>query len=236
VKRIAFGLFLAILIFAVPAALADQTPVTITFMGVNGINDGTYYVSPYYGTMTNNGQNTAVTLFCVDFNNEVTWNQSWQANVTPLGSNDFSNTRFGNPADVALLSATDPYLSTFTPAQLYEQATWLTTQFDQFLFTDPSQVVALQYAIWDLFAPNGPTNAAAQGWIGQAQQNYNSINLNNFEIVTNVSPLYLTGQVQEFIVPTPEPGTITLLGAGLFVILWMGFRRAKSAGGSVSSV
>jgi len=235
VKRIAFGLLLAVLMLAVPAALADQTPVTMTFVGVNGINDGAYYVSPYYGTMTTNGQTTAVTLFCVDFNNEVTWNQSWQANVTPLGSNDLSNTRFGNPADVALLSATDPYLSTFTPAQLYMQAAWLSTQFDQYLLTNPLQVVALQYAIWDLFAPNAPTNAAAQSWINQAQQNYGSINPNNFEIVTNVSPLNLTEQVQEFIVPTPEPGTITLLGAGLIVILWMGFRRAKSAGGSVSS-
>jgi len=235
VKRIAFGLLLAVLMLAVPAALADQTPVTMTFVGVNGINDGAYYVSPYYGTMTTNGQTTAVTLFCVDFNNEVTWNQSWQANVTPLGSNDLSNTRFGNPADVALLSATDPYLSTFTPGQLYVQAAWLSTQFDQYLLTNPSQVVALQYAIWDLFAPNGPTNAAAQAWINQAQQNYGSINPNNFEIVTNVSPLNLTGQVQEFIVPTPEPGTIGLLGAGLLVILWMGLRKAKSAAGSISS-
>jgi PEP-CTERM motif len=236
VKRIAFGLLLAVLIFAVPAALADQTPVTMTFVGVNGINNGAYYVSPYYGTMNSNGQQTSVTLYCVDFNNEVTWNQTWQANVTPLSSNDFSNTRFGNPADAALLSATDPYLSSFTPAQLYMQAAWLTTQFNQFLFSNPSQVVALQYAIWDLFAPNAPTNAAAQTWILAAQNNFGSVNLNNFEIVTNVGPLSLTGQVQEFIVPTPEPGTIALLGAGLLMILWMGFRRSQSAAGTVNSI
>jgi hypothetical protein len=145
VKRFAGFVFLAALVFAAPAAVADQTPVTMTFVGVNGINDGAYYVSPYYATMSSNGQTTPVTLFCVDFNNEVTWNQTWQANVTPLGASDLSNTRFGNSADAAILSGTDP--SSYTPAQLYEQAAWLTTQFNQFLFTNPSQVVALQYAI-----------------------------------------------------------------------------------------
>jgi hypothetical protein len=34
------GIFLfLVFVFAVPAALADGTPVTMTFSGVNGIND-----------------------------------------------------------------------------------------------------------------------------------------------------------------------------------------------------
>ena len=229
-KKFAGSLLVAVLLFAVPT-LADQTPLTMTFTGVNGINDGSYYVSPYTATMSSNGQNTVVTLFCVDFNNEVTWNQTWQANVTPLSSNDLSKTRFGNSADAAILQDTDPYFSSFTPAQLYQQAAWLTTQFNQFLFSDPSQVIALQYALWDLFAPNAPTNAAAQAWIWKAQHNYTTIDLNNFEIVTNTGSLKLTGQVQEFIVATPEPGTILMLFAGLVVILWMGRRTARPTAG-----
>jgi hypothetical protein len=80
-----------------------------------------------------------------------------------------------------------------------------------------------------LFAPNAPTNAAAQVWILRAEQNYDSVNLNNFELITNIGPLSLTGQVQEFIVPTPEPGTNALLGAGLLGLLLLAWRKAKAA-------
>ena len=229
-KRFSCTLLLAVLLFAVPAALADETPVTMTFAGVNGINDGAYYVSPYSGLMSSNGQNALVTLFCDDFNNDVTWNQTWQAYVTPLSSGDLSNTRYGNSQDVALLLGTNPFYNTYTAAQLYAQAAWLTEQFNQYLTSNPGQVIALQYAIWDLFDPNAPTNAAAQAWILNAEQNYGSVNLNNFEVVTNVGPLSLTGQVQEFIIPTPEPGTFLLLGAGLLVLLFSA--RRKGAAGS----
>jgi PEP-CTERM motif-containing protein len=227
-KRFAGVLLLFVWMIAAPAALADGTSVTMTFVGVNGINDGHYYVSPYQGMLTSNGQSSPVTLFCDDFNNEVTWNQTWQANITPLSSSDLSNTRYGNAANVMLLKLSDPYYNTYSAAQLYAQAAWLTMQFNQYLSTDPSQVIALQYAIWDLFAPNAPTNAAAQAWILSAEQNYGPVNLNNFELVTNVGPLSLTGQVQEFIIPTPEPGTNALLGAGLLGFVLLARRKAKT--------
>jgi len=74
--------------FLVPFAYADG-PVTMVFTGVNGANDGQYYVSPYSGTM--NGQ--SVTLFCDDITNGVTFGQQWWANVTNLATavntNDF---------------------------------------------------------------------------------------------------------------------------------------------------
>jgi hypothetical protein len=229
VKRFAGVLLLFVSMIAAPRALADGTQVTMTFLGVNGIHDASYYVSPYLGMLTSDGQSSLVSLFCVDFNNEVTWNQTWPANVTPLSSSDLSNTRYGNAADVALLTLSDPYYSTYSAAQLYAQAAWLTTQFDQYLSTDPSQVIALQYALWDLFNPNAPTNAAAQAWILSAEQNYGSVNLNNFELVTNLGPLALTGQVQEFIIPTPEPGTYALLGAGLLGLVFLGRRKARVA-------
>jgi hypothetical protein len=228
-KRFAWILILIALMIAAPAALADGTPVTMTFVGVNGINDGHYYVSPYQGLLTSNGQSSPVTLFCVDFNNEVTWNQTWQANITPLSSSDLSNTRYGNAGDVALLKLTDPYYNTYSAAQLYAQAAWLTMQFNQYLSTNPAQVIALQYAIWDLFDPNAPTNAAAQAWILSAEQNYGSVNLNNFELVTNLGPLTLTGQVQEFLIPTPEPGTFALLGVALMGLVFLVRRKAKGA-------
>jgi hypothetical protein len=62
--------------------MRTAAPVTMVFQNVNGTNDGQYYVSPYTGTM--NGQ--MVTLFCDDVLNEVNFGQTWQANVTNLGT------------------------------------------------------------------------------------------------------------------------------------------------------
>ena len=199
----------------VPFAYADG-PVTMVFQGVNGANDGQYYVSPYYGTL--NGQK--VVLFCDDILNEVHFGQTWQANVTNLATavntNNFSQTRYGSVVGSAVLG---------NPAMAYEEAAWLTTQFA----SNPGDLVNLQYALWDIMNPGvrGNGNADVQNWLLLASQNYGSINLNNFEIVTNVGPLTLTGQVQEFIVPTPEPGTLALLVCGMLALCIRLMRRGQ---------
>ena len=199
----------------VPFAYADG-PVTMVFQGVNGANDGQYYVSPYYGTL--NGQ--TVTLFCDDILNEVNFGQTWQANVTNLATavnaNDFSQTRYSSVAGSAVLG---------NPALAYEEAAWLTTQFA----SNPGDLVNLQYALWDIMNPGarGNGNLDVQNWLLLAGLNYGTINLNNFEIVTNVGPLTLTGQVQEFIVPTPEPGTLALLICGMLAVCVHLMRRGQ---------
>ncbi|HEV8076275.1 MAG TPA: hypothetical protein VGP66_10520 [Candidatus Acidoferrum sp.] len=199
----------------VPFAYADG-PVQMVFQGVNGANDGQYYVSPYYGTM--NGQ--TVTLFCDDIINEITFGQSWSANVTNLGTavntNDFSQTRYGSVAGSAVLS---------NPALAYEEAAWLTLQFA----SNPGDLVNLQYALWDIMNPGarGNGNSDVQNWLLLASEDYGTINLGNFEIVTNVGPLTLTGQEQEFIVQTPEPGTMALLLCGMLALCVRLVRRGQ---------
>jgi hypothetical protein len=199
----------------VPFAYADG-PVQMVFQGVNGANDGQYYVSPYYGTM--NGQ--TVTLFCDDIINEITFGQSWSANVTNLGTavntNDFSQTRYGSVAGSAVLS---------NPALAYEEAAWLTLQFA----SNPGDLVNLQYALWDIMNPRarGNGNSDVQNWLLLASEDYGTINLSNFEIVTNVGPLTLTGQEQEFIVQTPEPGTMALLLCGMLALCVRLVRRGQ---------
>jgi len=197
---------LAAVIFIVPLAKADG-PVNMVFTGVNGANDGQYYVSPYYGTMNQQ----SVVLFCDDIINEVTFNQKWQANVTNLGtalaSNNFSQTRYGGVS-------TSPVYN--NPGVAYEEAAWLVSQFA----SNQNDLVNLQYALWDIMNPGsrGDNNSDVQNWLSLATENYGSINPNNFEIVTNVGPLCLTGQVQEFIVQTPEPATLALLLCGLLAL------------------
>jgi hypothetical protein len=199
----------------VPFAYADG-PVQMVFQNVNGANDGQYYVSPYYGTM--NGQ--TVTLFCDDILNEITFGQSWSANVTNLGTavntNNFSQTRYGSVAGSAVLG---------NPTLAYEEAAWLTLQFA----SNPGDLVNLQYALWDITNPGarGNGNPYVQNWLLLASENYGTINLSNFEIVTNVGPLTLTGQEQEFIVQTPEPGTLVLLICGMLALCVRLMRRGQ---------
>src|SRR6266446_3016526 len=228
---------LAVLFFIMPLAHADGT-TTMQFTGVNGANNGLYYVIPYAGTM-NYGSSSAqsVVLFCDDINNEVSIGQVWSANVTSLASaassGNFNNTRYGNPlANTGLGS--NPYTSSATI--LYEEAAWLVTQFA----SHPGDYVSLQYALWNLMSP---TNASAGSlgfmgsdgitvtqWLAMAAAGYTNINPANFQIVTNAGPLGYTGQVQEFIVLTPEPATILLLLVGIGVMfLFVSRRQPQSA-------
>lgn len=207
--------FLTVVLVLTPLAHADST--TMRFNGVNGANDGTYYVSPYTGTInygTSNAQ--TVVLFCVDINNEVNFGQVWNANVTGLSSSDFSNTRYGN-------GSVNPNLGGTNPQTLYEEAAWLVSQFG----SHHGDYVSLQYALWDLMTPGSePTSYSnADGitvaqWLALASANYGQVNPNNFEIITNVGPLAYTGQVQEFVTPvaTPEPASLLLLLVGVFVL------------------
>ena len=211
------GFLLAALIL-IPMAHADGNPVTMVFQDVNGANDGQYYVSPYTGTM--NGQ--TVTLFCDDVLNEVNFGQTWQANVTNLGSaiqnNDFSQTRYGGVTSSLVYN---------NAAQTYREAAWLTTQFG----SNTSNYKDLQYALWFLMNPNLTKydTAAAQSWLDMAGADYTAIDPNDFLLITNTSsannPLALTGQVQEFLVVTPEPGTFAMVACAMLALVITLFRR-----------
>jgi len=58
-----------------------------------------------------------------------------------------------------------------------------------------------------------------------AAANHGFIDPSQFAIITNVGPLRLTGQVQEFIIRTPEPGTLALLLCGLFAVALLASRQ-----------
>jgi hypothetical protein len=81
--------------------------------------------------------------------------------------------------------------------------------------------------------PNAePTNYAnADGiavsqWLSWAAAGYGQINPADFSIVTNVGPLAYQGQVQEFIVQTPEPAAAVLMLAGMGFMFIL-FRRRQ---------
>lgn len=216
-KVFRFAGFLVAALVLVPFAHADGGPVNMVFTGVNGANDGQYYVSPYTGTM--NGQ--TVVLFCDDIKNDISIGEQWQANVTNLGTavntDNFSQTRYGGVSGSPVSN----------PIVAYEEAAWLTTQFAG----NSSDLISLQYALWDIMNPNSePTSYGdVQTWLNRAQQNYGSIDPYNFAIVTNTGNLQLTGQQQEFIIQTPEPGVIALLLCGFLALAFLINRNRLTA-------
>jgi len=70
------------------------------------------------------------------------------------------------------------------------------------------------------------TYGDVQHWLDLAALNYTSIKPNSFAIVTNVGPVALRGQVQEFIIQTPEPSTVLLLLISLALLSLFMLRQA----------
>src|SRR5262245_22165045 len=180
---------------------------------------GTFYVSPYSGILMSSG-NQPVVLNCVDFFHDVSLGESWWANKTVLSSGNLSNTRFNN-------------------LNWYLQAAWLTQQYDANPGANPNKTIAIQAAIWNIFASAAPDKTDGSGltsqsyWTSMAQANYGSIDASKFYVLTAVDK-YAKDSQQEFLVfdprattVTPEPATLTLMGTGLAAFAGMAKRRRK---------
>jgi PEP-CTERM motif-containing protein len=194
--------------FFLAAGLLAATPMTTTVKLVNAGNpstlvvDGTF-IGPY--TLQINGQNYAA--MCIDFSDETSVGTSWLAYETSVAGGDFSKTYQHTDWNVAKEYEEEAYLF----SQITKSGISSTTRTD------------IQEAAWKITDPSyHPTDpSGVNAWITQAQNNYASLNLSGFQIISSVG----TPHQQEFIVFTPEPGSFALLGAGLMVAGIAGRKR-----------
>ena len=214
----AITLFLLLL---AAAATASADSVTLTLDNGGSIVSGGVYVGPY--NFTSGGQ--SLQLICDTFQNEVDPPETWTANMFTLGG---GTGLFGS-----------------TSSAQYQQVAWLAQQMFANI-TNATMVAEIQWAIWDILDPGScgtgvsncnpdggpPANLSAiNTWVTNAENptNYTNGNYSNVVIYTPLSGWPAgDGTPQEYIglISTPEPGSLLLIGAGLFSLL--AFRRRLS--------
>lgn len=210
-KRSTFAL-IAILALGFAQPAVGQAQVKFKFKSGGPVASNGVRVGPYQAQALSLPGQPVMDIYCVDFLHGIRGGTVWDANMSQM-SGDLSNTRFGN----AFRSR-------------YQKAAWLSMQFSN---TDEAEWGGLHSAIWNIMTPGHPGWGAGEQsyWFGLAEANYESVDLSQWSVVTDVRAIGMQGGVQEFITPnvvTPEPITLTLLGSGLLGIGAMRRRRRMS--------
>jgi hypothetical protein len=192
-------------------AYADS--VTLTLEGTGGVASGPGYVYPYYFSV--NGSSTLTPLMCISFANDISFGESWTANIVPVAG----NTAYEEAAYI------------FSPAYAAGAS--------------ESTIIEAQWADWELFDPGAAGSVPSQyqsdvnSLIKQAelfvQKNPNASLYSHYQVYAPVDgswpagdgePQFLIGDPPDV---APEPSSLVLLGSGLLGLAFFLYRRGRSA-------
>jgi len=213
-------------------ASAGYAQYTMELTGVgDGATAGGVYVSPYQGTISQNGQQIySGYVICDDYNTESYLDSPWSATETNAaslnGSEKFGSVEYTDPnGDPSHFAAG----KTFTAQQDYDAVAWLANQLLASQNVDnPNSPVQTEYsfAIWDIF--DGQTTGGS-GTANLINDAFASV-LGGY-VGTNVDVFTPSAQnaqgenaSQEFLVvngpvATPEPDSAALLVFDLVCVL-----------------
>jgi hypothetical protein len=178
----------AFLVVASGFASADS----IQFIGVpTGVNDGYYYDLPY--EISIDGVDQLVT--CYDVFDDVNFGDNWQASLSTLSQ-----------ASAIGYFARDP-----NAMAGYEEIAWLDAQ----AYTNTTQQIGLQYAIWNVFGTYA-TSAASLAYTAQANaaaaSGYQGFSFDNVRFVEQMGGVVgQNGTEQAFVyweTPAAQPGNV----------------------------
>lgn len=218
-------LLLVIFVLGLTARAHASSVVQMHFVDVGpGNYDGSlsnFYVYPYNFSIDNSP--TLVSLMCDDFNDDIYFGETWQANRYKLSDIIAGNGQM-TPSAGSLAG-----LNNQSRTRAYEEAAWL---FEE-LNADPTKAnsVGINHTVWALFA-NTPfaNNAVIQSWFTAASNATNGLTdaqaehlFSNIDFYTPIPNTQSTGgRPQEFIGASgpsiqnvPEPAGLTLLLPGL---------------------
>jgi hypothetical protein len=203
---------------ALPMALsAEASTVSVTFLGADtGVNNGTDFVLPYQ--LSVDGITADAT--CYDILDGVTLGQTWIANVRTTPQAILEGQFSGEP----------------NAATGYDEIAFLSQQ-----ATNSAQnQIDLQEDIWNVFGGNPfPVTQGMQSYLDLLNTAaYANFNFNSVEFLEDADQA--AGRAQAFVVsssspglqtsaPTPEPGTMALLGGGLLLLPVAAFRSRKAS-------